>query len=436
MMDKGKSVLLGLLVLFSLVQSYFLVYSMPSMEAKVKTQQDYVQTEPLGPEEQVKNLLFPEQIVLHMGGDKHTVFYPDNTYYNLILKKLQGREFKGFQRDTVQLVDWDQVRRQDQGVELRFGRPIPFQLLQQVFKVDADVLFSRDSIDRIWIFARHDSGEVRTFFFSSDGRNVYESQRADLTAGDVATNVGFGQYWTPYQTTDGQLYLPEKPYAGVTQMQVPITRYTADQMQGSLFFDPGITRSIQERKDGNQIYTDGKTGLKVEQAGGWMSYTDPAAPTGSQNDLVENVVAAVQFVNQHGGWNGLYRFALPSEPEANNSVIRFQQYYNHVPILSGDKMTFGYMQLKLQQGTVTSYERSLMLLGDKANNKKSRILPGGDELRGLVYQAALGSQVESLYPAYRPSLGKESITLNPVWVVRLANGLVKIVAESLPAPGS
>lgn len=436
MMDKIKSVLLAVLVALSLVQSYFLAYSMPSMEAKVKTEQDYVQSEPLGPQQEVAKLLFPEQIVLHMGGDKHTVFFPDNTaYYDLILKKLQGREFKGFQRDSVQAVDWDEVRRQDQGVELRFGRAVPFQLLQRVFKID-DFLFSGDSIDRIWIFARQDTGEVRTFFFSSDGRYVYESLRADMTVGDVATNVGFGQYWTPYQTTDGQYYIPEKPYSWLNEMQVPVTRYTSEQMQRSLFFDPGITRSIQERKDGNQIYTDGKRGLKVEQAGGWMSYTDPAATTAAQNDLVDNIVGAVQFVNQHGGWNGQYCLGLPADPEADNSVIRFQQYYNHVPIISGGRMTFGYMQLTLQQGTVTSYERSLLLLDAKAVNKRNRILPGGVELRALINQAALGSRVEALYPAYRPSLSKDVMTLHPVWVVRLANGSVKIVAESKPAAGT
>jgi regulatory protein YycH of two-component signal transduction system YycFG len=435
MMDKLKSVLLAVLVIVSLVQSYFLAYSMPSMEAKVTTHQDYVQTDPLGPEADVKDLLFPEQIVLHLGGDKHTVFFPDNTpFYDLILKKLQGREFRGLQRDTVQVVNWDEVRRQDQGLELRFGRAIPFQLLQRVFKIDDNVLFSRDSIDRIWIFARKDSGEVRTFFFSSDGRNVYESQRADLTVGDVATNVGFGQYWTPYQTLDGQLYIPDKSYEWVTEQQAPITRYTTVQMQRSLFIDPGLTRSIQERKDGSRIYTDGRRGLQIEQASGWMSYTDPVAPTETQNDLVDNVVAAVQFVNQHGGWNGQYRMALPPEPDPDNNVIRFQQYYDRVPIFSGDKLTLGYMQLRLQQGTVTSYERSLMLLDDKSSNKKSRILPGGNKLRSLVYKAAGGSKVEALYPAYRPTLGKEGITLHPVWVIRLQNGTIKPVAESVPAP--
>ncbi|WP_276356491.1 YycH family regulatory protein [Cohnella caldifontis] len=432
MMENVKSAVLGLLVALSLVQSYFLAYSMPSLEARVKSGQDYVPAEPLGPALEVQDLLFPEQIVLHLGQDRHTVFFPDNApYYDLILKKLQGRDFKGIQQSTAEAVNWDQVRREDQGLELRFGRPIPFQLLQSVFKIDADFLFSRDAIDRIWIFVRKDSQEVRTFFFSSDGRNVYEAQRADLTVGDVQTNVGFGEYWTPFQTANGQLYVPEKPYDWVTELKVPITRYTTEQMQRNLFFDPGVTRAIQEQGDGNRIYTDGKRWLKVAENGGWMSYTDPVAPTEGQTDLSDNVSAAVQFVNQHGGWNGPFRLTQTGAPASEaDSAIRFQQYYKQVPIVPGQNLTFGYMELRLQQGTVTSYDRSLLILGDTPESRTSRSLPGGDALRSMVSQTDYGSAVLSLFPAYRPELGKDAVTLRPVWAVRLADGTVRILANA------
>jgi regulatory protein YycH of two-component signal transduction system YycFG len=434
MMENVKSVVLGLLVALSLVQSYFLAYSMPSLEARVKSGQDYVPTEPLGPALEVKDLLFPELIVLHLGEDRHTVFFPDNApYYDLILKKLQGRDFKGIQQSAADTVDWNRVRREYQGLELRFSRPIPFQQLQTVFKIDADFLFSRDAIDRIWIYVRKDSEEVRTFFFSSDGR-VYEAQRADLTVGDVQTNVGFGEYWTPYQTANGQLYVPEKTYDRATELRVPISRYTTEQMQRNLFFDPGITRVIQEQGAGNRIYTDGKRLLKISENGGWISYSDPAAPTEGQTDLSDNLSAAVQFVNQHGGWNGPYRLTQSEAPPGEaDSVIRFQQYYRQVPIVPGPRLTFGYMELRLQQGNVTSYDRSLLILADAPDSRSGRSLPGGDALRSLIDRADYGYAIVSLFPAYRPELAKDAVTLRPVWAARLADGSVRVVAESSPA---
>ncbi|WP_373230332.1 YycH family regulatory protein [Cohnella sp.] len=434
MIEKGKSVLLFLLVVISLVQSYFLAYSMPYMEAKVKTELDYVKTEPLGTEENVENLIFPEQLVLHLGDDKHTVFYPSTLpYYDLILTKLQGREFKGMKRDLVNTVDWDQIRRENKGVELRFGRDIPFELLQRVFKIDDDFLFWRDSIDRIWIYSSKSSDEVRTFFFSADGSNVYESERADITIGDVEGYVGFGQYWDPYSSEDGNVYIPDKPISRLLRMEVPFSRYTTEQMQDNLFFDPTTTRTIQDRQDGPQFYTDGKRGLKVEQDGIWMTYTDPVAPTNGENDIIDNVMAATSFVNQHGGWNEKYQLVKEIESESE-SIIRFQQYYREVPIVSGSSMNFGYMQLTLQQGFVSSYNRSLLVLSNEMKNKSTRQLPGGDQLRDVIGNLDLGGRnIEALFPAYRPSLGKETVVMSPVWAARLLTGEVIIVADSIPA---
>jgi len=436
MIEKGKSVLLFLLVVLSLFQSYLLAYSKPFMEAKVKTELDYVNAEPLGDKEKAENLVFPEQLVIHLGNDKHTVFYPNTKpYYDLILGKLVVREFKSLQRDSVNSVDWDKVRREDQGVELRFGRAIPFELLQKVFKIDGDFLFYRDTIDRIWIYTSKTRDEVRTFFFSSDGRNVYEAQKADLTVGDVEGYVGFGQYWDPYRSYGEDLYIPEKPVTRMLEMEVPFDKYSREQMQDNLFFDPGSTTAIPNSSSGPQFYTDGKRALKIEQGGTWLTFTDTVAPTEGDNELVENLMAAVNFVNQHGGWNGKHAFVKETESVTGSTVIRFQQYYGNVPIVSGGGLNFGYMQMTMQHGLVASYARPLVSLDEVSKNKRLRRLPGGDELHAILKNAESGGgKVEALFPAYKPELKEETIRLTPAWAIRLADGEVSIVADSVPAP--
>ncbi|QJD85732.1 YycH family regulatory protein [Cohnella herbarum] len=433
MIEKGKSVLLFLLVVFSLVQSYLLAYSNPYMDAKVKTELNYVTTEPLGMEEQVENLIFPEMLVLHLGNDKHTVFYPSTPpFYELILDKLTSREFKGMQRASVNSVDWDQIREEYRGVELRFGRAVPFELLSRVFKIDRDFLFFGDSIDRIWIYTSEVRDEVRTYFFSSDGRYVYESQRADLTIGDVTGYVGFGQYWDPYTTKDGNLYLPEKPMTRLLKMDVDFDSYTTEQMQDNLFVDPGITRTIPDQP-GQFFYTDGKRGLMIEQDGTWLSFTDPVASTEGDNNLIDNVLGAISFVNQHGGWNGKHQFVKESESETGSDVVRFQQYYRDVPIVSGNALNFGFMQLTMRQGEVASYYRSLINLGKEVSNKSSRQLPGGESLRSILNgMDSNGKNIEALFPAFKPTLSKDTVTLSPVWAARLLSGEVVIVSESSP----
>jgi len=431
LIDKVKTVVLTLLVAVSLVQSYFLAYSMPNLETQVKTEQDYVKTEELGPEEKVENLLFPEALIMHLGEDKHTVFYPNDTFYRMVLEKLSSREFKGFQRVEANTIDWEQVRRQDQGIEIRFGRDIPFPMLQRAFKgIDGEALLSAGMIDRIWIFARKDSSEVRSFFLGKDGSEVYEAAQVDLTAQDVEQSVGFGQYWKPFSYWANGVYVPDQSLA-LSRLEVSFTKYTADQMKRNLFNDPTTTRMFQDSQDGAQIYIDTKRGLKVEQGGSWLSFKDPVARAEGRDDPAENIMSAVQFVNQHGGWNGAFRLTkapgLGREDESD-PAIRFQQYYGDVPLVTAGDFRFGYMQLSVQQGFVSSYERSLFVLGDKVGEAQPYNLMSGNQLLTKMRQAAGGLQVESLFPAYRTTLTKDKLILEPTWAMRLTNGEVRIAS--------
>lgn len=141
MKEKIKSWVLVVLILGSLVESYYLIYRLPGSDSAVLSKNLYVKTDNMGPEEKVENLLYPDRMVIHMGEDKHTLFYPSSTFYNLILNRLNGRSFESFQRRSVQDFDWDKIRRENPGIELSFGSGIPVTLLQRVMQISPDSLF-------------------------------------------------------------------------------------------------------------------------------------------------------------------------------------------------------------------------------------------------------------------------------------------------------
>jgi regulatory protein YycH of two-component signal transduction system YycFG len=168
-----------------------------------------------------------------------------------------------------------------------------------------------------------------------------------------------------------------------------------------------------------------------------MSYTDPAAPTEGELDQVDEITGAVQFVNQHGGWNGMHRLTQAASfyPGSGN-VVRFQQYYEKVPIVSDLGMNFGYIELIMQKGVVTSYERSLLNLNQSAIGRSGRVLPGGEVLRGIISLTEYPSEILALFPAFRPEIAEDdTVVLHPVWAVRLADGSVRVLAESYPEHG-
>ncbi|MNO14999.1 Two-component system YycF/YycG regulatory protein YycH [compost metagenome] len=428
MKERLKSLLLALLVVCSLVQSYFLIYRLPGSDTVVKTENDYIRTEDMGEDLEVEKMLYPSQIAVHLGDNRHTVFYPDSTFYNLIYSRLKGRQFDGFQRYPVQNVDWKDIRSR-MGIELDFGRGIPVSLLQKVMQIASDPLFEGESISRLLIYNTENEDQVRVFFFSSQGDVVYEATKADLTIQDVRQQVDFGKNWTPYTLEDGY-YIPEQPI-DMIETGLNIGLYTTEQMQRSLFFDASITRYIRE-KDGSEIYTDSKRSLQVKQDRNWINYTDPAAPAAGENNPGRNALSAVDFVNQHGGWNGQYRLEQTEGADPDRHTVIFKQYYGlgqygAFPIIDLSTFHYGEITLEMRQGTITGYERSLIYPQGDTFAKKVVQLAGGDELREQISRIEIESKVKELYPAYVPSLTKEGLLLKPMWVAELDNGATRLL---------
>lgn len=431
MMEKVKTAVLIALVALSLLQSYLLAYSMPGLGVTVRSEQDYVTAEPLGTPSSVESVIFPEELVLHMGDNRHTVLYPGTQFYDMILKqRIVGREFKGLQRSPAASLDWEEIRSNDIGIELRFGSGLPVDLLQKLLKLEGDLLFLNERIERIWIFKITDSEEVRTFFFSSDGENVYEAVRADLTVRDVQDYVGFGEHLPLYRMTADGLYIPVEPIQA-NEVIYPYETYSPEQMQRSLFFDSSTTKAIVDRS-GAEIFTDGKRGLKVEQNGLWISFTNSAAGQSSDFQPSENVYVSVDFVNQQGGWDGVHRL-MSSTPEEEKKHVLFRKYVDQYPVIDVAPFRYGYIRLTLQQGVVAEYSRPLITLKPQWESRTPRWLQGGELLESRLDGYERRDEIAALYPALKAvPLEEHRLLFAPVWAVRLSDGTEHILMDAYP----
>jgi len=437
MKERVKSWILALLVFSSLVESYYLIYRLPGSDTAVMSKNLYVKTDNMGPKDKIENMLYPDKMVVHLGEDKHTLFYPSSTFYNLILNRLKGRSFESFQRRSVEDFDWAKLRSENPGFELSFGAGIPVTLLQRVMQLSPDTLFAGESIDRIWIYNVKNDPKAHAIFFSTRGDIVYEAAKADLTVQDVQQHVDFGKNQTPYTTVNGDYYIPESNIS-VVEAEIPSDMYTIGQMQSSLFNDTGSTRYIRE-KDGSEIYTDSKRSLQVDQEQNWMSYSDPTTLPAAESTPAKDALEAVDFVNDHGGWNGTYRLATSeqdmeeqiarAEEGTEERLITFQQYYGaspygSYPIMNKPQLRYGVINLDLQQGTVSSYERSLMYVDETKAVKKVVELSGGATLKNQLEAIGKASAVKDLIPAYVPEVKGDMLQLRPVWKVTLSDGTI------------
>jgi regulatory protein YycH of two-component signal transduction system YycFG len=210
----------------------------------------------------------------------------------------------------------------------------------------------------------------------------------------------------------------------MVSIQASYSEFTADQLKRNLFVDPSMTRYLVER-DGTQIYTDGKRGLQLKSDTHWMNYSDPiSAPVGNSNDAKENLEYSIQFINQHGGWNGTYNYSRMSQSLITGpQTFLFRQYVNNFPLIGLAPNNFGYIKLVLQKGVVSAYERSLINIDNDSIVKKEAFLPGGKTLDNLIQQYPKKLDIVDVFPAYQVVVNKgKKVDLVPKWAVELKDG--------------
>ncbi|SDD85843.1 Two-component signal transduction system YycFG, regulatory protein YycH [Paenibacillus sp. UNCCL117] len=423
MMEKLKTVALTLLVLVSLFQSYLLSYSYPQPEQPVM-EAEYVKTEMLGSQASLDDMLFPDQLIVHLGNQQHTVLYPLDRQYTEIMNTVKQRNMEGLRKSPATMlgINWEEVRTKRPGLEVRFRDGLPLGVLQRMIQLKGDIPIDNEVITRIWIFAQTDN-EVRTILFTDTANVVYEVTKADYTTKDIEERfVGAVGAYIPYKLFQTDMYIPTKPFP-MNAFTMGYSQLTADQLKRTFFVDPALTRNLMER-DGSEIYTDSKRGLQLKNDQHWMTYSDPVAPaTDNRIDYVGGLLTAVQFINQHGGWNGTYGVQrVPERFLPGSQAYVFRQYYGSFPIINPRNENIGFMKVTLQKDIVSGYERSTVSLESRDLVRRDASLAGGEALDALLEQYPKRSQIVSLFPAYRPVITEKAFDLVPMWAVELYNG--------------
>lgn len=428
MIEKSKTILLVLLVASSLLQSYLLAYHSSDFEPILES--DYVETEKIGTQVASESLFYPQQIVLHKDSEQHSVLYPKHPFFDIIYDKIRIATFEGL-RTSTSFKPLLRQQNQENGVEIRFGSGIPLSVFNLFIPLKLDFVTQVDRISKMWLTVNKISNKVDIFLVNDTETAAYEILTTDISLEQVLEFIGLSELQAKYRIMQNHLYVPVEDVPMYTLIY-KYTSITTEQMENVLFPDPGITRNLPTQ-DGTEIYSDGKRGLQIKTNQLWMSYTDPIAPLEDSLDTREDLNSAVQFINQRGGWNGQFRidYVAPNLTDKGQRII-FRQYLPiypvSYPIVEQDNQSFGYITATLQGGTISEYERSLIIMDNMPTNRSEKLLPGGQRLedRLLAYDNLF--DVDAVYPAYRPQITPEYVEFKPVWVVELDNGVI----EELP----
>jgi regulatory protein YycH of two-component signal transduction system YycFG len=420
-MEKGKTILLNLLILISFILSGVLVNSQPNYE--VLHPSHYVSAQPIGDTREIKELIKPSSLIFHFGNKRMTGAYPDTTTYRVITREMDKWYFFNPIKQTLSEEQWDHLVNEKKGIEIFYPDPIPMDTLQELFAFRGKTDNLMTSVKRIFVFIDEKENEANALFINGDGTQVVQAHTA-VTAHDLESfylklgnSMPEQMVIQPKPNHFLSFYIPSKPTA-MKDYRFFYQPISISQMNQTLFVDPSMTREITER-DGTKIYTDGSKAVSIPKDQRTIYFHDPMTDPASTSSPDNNLLRVINFVNEHGGWSGNYYFESAKKvPTQMEETYLFRSYVDSYPIYGEENGELGFIQVDTDHANVSGYFRSLIQLDMYFDHKDVQVMSGSDLLNVLHQKGIRLAQITNISLGYEAMMDNNHVRLFPKWVIK------------------
>lgn len=419
-----------MLILSSLLLSGLLWYRYPNVEETGRD--DYIPRQTIGEERQVEQLVRPRSVVLHDGSGHHLMAFPGDAVYEDVATSLPKWQLSDIENKVVTTEQWTALLREKTGWELRFPTSVPIPLLAERLLPELGDLREQQWVDRIWMY--RERGKIRALFISDVENRVSESEVA-LEGGEAFPSPRIGGSFpvrpvtmrllsaNPYEPVKVAVtYVPARSFS-FPVWQAPLQSVDLQKMKNVLFLDPSFVRTVSNEEEDVVIMQDGSRSVRYVKSSRMLYYQNfkhrEAKKAGS--DMVD----AVAFVNEHGGWLADYYLVesdgLDSRHKGNRYTFRLLR--DGLPVYS-QKDNHPYdtlLTVESDDGHVSRYDRSLYYAGD-GTKVGSKTLPGGEPVLEQLKEGVSLSTVRDLFPAYEVEKTDEALRLTPGWRIQFTDG--------------
>jgi regulatory protein YycH of two-component signal transduction system YycFG len=435
-MERIKNIILAALVLLSLLLSWQLMTYHPQYD--YLNQGHYDQLEGLAESKDWRELFKPHLVVYHLAEGEIRVAPPNTYVYNLIYEKMNGWELELVKAvDSERKEEWQALLEQAEGIEFLFWHGLPLEVITSLFKGDNEKSgLSESELERAWIRRMllyqdpHFQNEVSLLFIQEEG-SLLESRITNLSLRELNALIEYGKEQYPYQAIYGDdaktvfapvHYVSKEPVM-MAEVHYHYKRIPIHHMLTYLFVDPSLARRI-EQKGNTILYIHGPRGLQVDQDYTTMHYFHPQVDQ-LQNGTLFNLVQsdrAVQFVNQHKGWDKDYLFDQLHVIKSEFLVqFQFREYLDTYPVYSEQGVHLSRLNIDLKPDRVVGYSRSLLQRGEMIS-QKTRKLPSGTALWAKLEESGVDlSRIQLVRPGYKLVLDETVMKYIPCWVIDFDN---------------
>lgn len=424
MIEKMKSIFLTILVILSLVLTATInLYDFNKNSASLS---EYYPQILLGETRDMEQLIMPCEIYVHQPTGIHTLLRKGNNHYKIIYNEI--KKFNFFSPVLVaEEIDWYQLRNNRAGIELVFANPQDADLLRLIFEQTTRTL-NLQAVDRI-LFSVNENMDVEAYFISDKNDRVYMARTINTvpmldtylaTLADEPTYI----YQLAGEEFQGKwvergYYLPEQKLV-IDRLTIANLNLTENNIIQMIFSVPSSVRTAYspDKRD-SKLYTDGISSLDYNNLTKVFVYNHPIIDEQKGLSVDRDLAVTTKFINQHGGWDGDYLLTgVNKKFDDARIAFTFTMCVDGIPLYTKSD-TYGTINTEANV-IVGNYHRSTFFV-DKIVTNKPLVISSEELMTKLAEQNITKDQIKNIQLVYNPRPVKNSVNLDPCWLVDLGD---------------
>ncbi|WP_240376289.1 YycH family regulatory protein [Bacillus piscicola] len=434
MKERVKSWTLTILVAISVLLTWQLWTYQPNYA--LLNESDYLPSESPGEELMLKDVIEPEQLILHNGNRHHGLDGTDHLLSTFYQQVLDSR----FENITLnQGFRENEIYEGQRAAELIFPAPIPGEALERMLNFEADIpYFSIESVDRIiFIDKGGDSEKLRVKFISYEEPVVLEGEtNFSLSTFRERYILNMSNYPAvfPFKVEGNTvipktLFLPERPVAYSYLSDTTTTINYNDYLQ-LLFSDADYVR--QYHQDNQEAsFTDGNRMMSLDENGDYLTYVNPVYSESSKDTQQHHVVTTTfDFINSRGGWTDYYRLYDWQQYRKKESAT-YRMIIAGLPVFESRGRDLASITVSRSGGQVTEFSRPLFNMDESPiDTKGSKTLASGQEILRYVKKQFDIKEVEDIRVGYAMDKTENLVVrFEPSWYVKYDGAWYSVAPE-------
>lgn len=420
--EQVKSFILLLLVALSIFLTFLIWRYQPNYKVIEDTQ---VETKKIGNPIKVEESLLPYRII----SSENDKLVGDVTNKDLtkVLDAITSWKATGldFEKNSLVNDDINQLITKNHHITLFYSAEVPIRVFQSILPFSeseiTNISFNRLIID--WSNVKE--GHLKINFVNTNNKTLY-STKVSISESEFQNSV--------LKSLENAISYKEVPRMKNLSLFVPIeevkmNEYTyfieenaTDHFRDVLFNDPNIVKKNNESEN-TLKYTDGMSLMTVDTKNKTFNFVNPTSENMTDISIADLWKYSFDFINNHGGFNGDYRY---SSINVKNHVIDYQLFIHGYPVYSD--MTSTQITAIWGNNQIFRYKRPYYYLDmDISSAKKEISLPTSDEVMERIDQMGTIrlSTVDEILTGYYIAQKDDNqllYTLVPCWFA-IANGI-------------